>query len=69
MALKPCATNANNLSSWSAIVDPLKQLSELHVRPFNVRNLSQITQQTSLSKSLEFSAIDVYCLSETRINN
>ncbi|VDP31554.1 unnamed protein product [Schistosoma margrebowiei] len=47
----------------------LKPRSKPHVRAFNVRTLYQIGQQASLARTSESRAIDVCCVSETRIQD
>ncbi|VDP63693.1 unnamed protein product, partial [Schistosoma mattheei] len=60
---------ANDSSTRNVISGLLKPHSKLHVGAFNVRTLCQIGQQASLARTLESSAIDVCCVSETCIQD
>ncbi|CAH8665504.1 unnamed protein product [Schistosoma curassoni] len=69
VSLSSRTARANDSSTWNAITGLLKPRSKLHVGAFNVRTLCQIGQHASLAKTLESRAIDVCCVSETRIQD
>ncbi|CAH8490989.1 unnamed protein product [Schistosoma margrebowiei] len=69
VSLSPRTARANDSSTWNAIPGLLKPRSKLHVGAFNLRTLCHIGQQASLARTLESRAIDVCCISETRIQD
>ncbi|VDP57848.1 unnamed protein product, partial [Schistosoma curassoni] len=67
--LSPRTARANDSSTRNVIPGLLKPRSTLHVGAYNVRTLCQIGQQASLARTLESRAMDVCCVSETRIQD
>ncbi|VDP71023.1 unnamed protein product, partial [Schistosoma curassoni] len=62
-------TIANDSSAQNTVPGLLKSRSKLHIGAFNVRTLCQISQQASLTRTLESRTIGVCCVSETRIQD
>ncbi|VDO79260.1 unnamed protein product [Schistosoma margrebowiei] len=67
--LSPRTTRVNDSSTRNVISCLLKPQPKLHVGAYNVWTLCQIKRQASLSRALESRAIDVCCVSETRIQD
>ncbi|CAH8579798.1 unnamed protein product [Schistosoma haematobium] len=69
VSLSPRIARANDSSTRNVIPGLLKPRYKLHVGAYNVRTLCQIGQQASLVRTLESRAIDVCCVSQTRIQD